>query len=150
MFLYNIIIYIGLGLCSYLLIGPSLAILELLSLILHLFVVLVLCFGVQLFGRVKPIILTILVSWLITRYFDNKNIYYKMDVLSIYFIVWQFIYLLSKWEDLELKCPLLIIQQASCCASSSIMAYLFHDIIFVYFPFEFKIIWLWLYSLYDM
>jgi hypothetical protein len=136
--------------CDSLLIGADLTKVRLLLIIIYLFLALRLCFGVQLFDRLKPIILTILVSWLITRYFDNKNIYYKMEVLSIYFIVWQFIYLLSKWEDLELKCPLLIIQQASCCASSSIMAFLFHDIMFVYFPFQFKIIYLWLYSLYDM
>ncbi len=129
---------------------PYLARVQLVSLTVFLFLALLLCFGVQMFVRLKPIILTILVSWLITRYFDNKNIYNKMDVLSIYFIVWQFIYPLSQWEDLELKCPLLIIQQATCCASPSIMAFLFHDIAFVYFPFQFKIIWLWLYSLYDM
>jgi hypothetical protein len=130
--------------------GSNSATSELLFLIVSFCLVLRLCFGEQLFDRLKPIILTIFVSWLITRYFDNKNIYYKMDVLSIYFIVWQFIYPLSKWEDLELKYPLLIIRQASCCASSSIMAFLFHDIMFVYFPFQFKIICLWLYSLYDM
>lgn len=73
-----------------------------------------------------------------------------MDMLTVYFIVWQFIYLMCKWEVLELKWPLLILQQASCCISSSIVAFLFNDIIFVYFPFQLKIVFLWLYSLYDM
>jgi len=130
--------------------GPDLAKIQLMIIIIYLFLVLALCYGLQLFDRLKPIILTILVGWLITRYFDNKNIYYKMDVLTVDFIVWQFIYLMCKWEDLELKWPLLILQQASCCISSSIMAFLVHDIMSVYFPFQLKIIWLWLYSLYDM
>jgi hypothetical protein len=130
--------------------GPNFAKVLLLFLISYLFLVSILCFGTQMFGRIKPIALTTIVSWLITRYFDNKYIYYKMDMLSIHLIVWQFSYLLSKWEDLKLKCPLCIIQQASCCISRSILAFLFHDIVFVYFPFQFKIIYLWLFSLYDM
>ncbi len=33
-----------------------------------------------------------------------------MDVLTVNFIVWQFIYLMCKWKNLELKWPFLIFQ----------------------------------------
>ena len=149
-FFNNIIIHIGLGLCSYLLLGSDLERYQLMEIIIFLFVVLVLCYGVQLFGRIKPMVLTILVVWLIMRYFDNHNIYYKMDMLTLYFIVWQFIYLMCKWEVLELKWPSLILQQGSCCISTSIVAFLFNDMIFVYFPFQIKIGFLWFFTLCDV
>jgi len=133
-----------------LLVGPDIEKLNLLLIISCFFAVLLLCYDLQLFDRMKPMILTILVGWLITRYYDSQNIYYNIDMLTVYFIVWQFIYLMCKWEDLELKWPFLILQQASCCISISITTFLWHEIIFRYLPFQFKIIFLWLYSLYDM
>jgi hypothetical protein len=146
----NIIISIGFELCSYLLVGPDIEKLTLLLIISCFFAVLLLCYDLQLFDRMKSMILTILVGWLITRYYDSQNIYYNRDMLTVYFIVWQFIYLMCKWEDLELEWPFLILQQASCCISISITTFLWHEIIFRYLPFQFKIIFLWLYSLYDM
>jgi hypothetical protein len=86
----------------------------------------------------KPMILTISIGWLITRYCDSQNTYYSIDVLTVHFIVLQFIYLLCKWEDLELEWPFFILQQASCCISTCIEAFLFHDILLRYLPFQFK------------
>jgi hypothetical protein len=109
-----------------------------------------LCDYEQVLHRMQPMIITILVGWLINRYCDDCNIYYKIDVLTAYFIIWQIIYLMWKWKDLELEWPFLILQQASCCISTCITAFLFNEFIFRYFPFEFKISSLWIVSFYDM
>jgi hypothetical protein len=146
----NIIISIGFDLCGYLLVELDLAKLTLLLIISCFFGVLLLYYDLKLFDCMKSMILTIFVGWLITRYCDSQNIYINIDVLTVYFIVWQFIYLMRKWERLELEWPFLILQQASCCISMSITTFLRHDVIFVYLPFQFKIIFLWLFSLYDM
>jgi len=57
---------------------------------------------------------------------------------------------MCKWKDLELERPFLILQQASCCISTCITAYLYHEFMLRYLPFQFKIILLWITALEDM
>ncbi|CAF2997196.1 unnamed protein product, partial [Rotaria sp. Silwood2] len=95
------------------------------------------------------IIYTILFVWLWARYCNNKNCWYQLDILTVYFLVWQFIYLMCKWEFYELSWPLLILQQASGCVSTSVTIFFSYDIAYRYIPFQFKIGFLWLFSLYD-
>lgn len=58
---------------------------------------------IELLDRAKPMIMTSLIGWLIIRYYDDHNVYYKIDVLTAYFIIWRIIYLMWKWKDLELE-----------------------------------------------
>jgi len=136
--------------CIYLLLSNNIIRFRLIIFSICLCVVLVLCYGQQVFNLMKLITLTILMVWLFACYCNNYNVCYQIDVLTVYFIVWQFIYLMCKWEDLELESPFLILHQASCCVSTSITTYLIHDVILLHFPFQWKIIFLWLYSLFDM
>jgi len=57
---------------------------------------------------------------------------------------------MCKWKDLELERPFLILQQASCCISTWITAYLYHEFMLRYLSFQFKIILLWITALEDM
>jgi hypothetical protein len=118
--------------------------------IICLYPVLLLSYGSLVFHKMKPMIMTILVGWLITRYCDGQNTYYRIDVITIHFVVYQLIYLMCKWEAYELEWPFFILQQASCCIYSCITAFLSHELMLRYFPFQFKIIFLWICSLYDM
>ncbi len=58
------------------------------------------------FYNIEPMTLTIFVGWLITRYCDSQNTYYRIDVITVHFIVWQFMYLMCKWKDRELEWPI--------------------------------------------
>jgi len=113
-------------------------------------IVLLLCYGMQAFNYIRMILYTICIVWLLTRYCDNKSCWAQFDILTIYFIVWQFMYLMCKWEFVELSWPLLILQQAACCLSTSITAFFSYDILLRYVPFQFNIAYLWLFALYDM
>jgi hypothetical protein len=113
-------------------------------------VILVLCYGLQIFNRICSVIKVILIVWLLARYCEDKEIWFRVDVLTIYFLVWQCTYLTCKWEDHGLSCPLLILQQGSLCISISLTAYFYYDLIFQYLPIQFNFVFLWLWSLYDM
>jgi hypothetical protein len=80
-------IYIGFDLCVYLLVELDIAKLLLFMIIICLCPVLLLCCGSRVFHSMKPMILTISVGWLITRYCDSQNTYYSIDVLTVHFIV---------------------------------------------------------------
>jgi len=118
--------------------------------ILILSIVLLSCYGKHVFNYIRMIISTILIPWLLARYCDNQNCWYQLDILTVYLIVWQFMYLMCKWEFVELSWPLLLLQQTSCCVSTSVTAFFYYDIVFHDLPFRFFIGFLWLFSLYDM
>ncbi|CAF4079668.1 unnamed protein product [Rotaria sp. Silwood1] len=75
-------------------------------------------------NRIRTIILMILIIWLLTRYYDNRILWHQIDIVTLYFIVWQIIYLICKWDEGEPIWPILIVQQVSCCLSTSITAFL--------------------------
>ena len=136
--------------CGYLFMDYNIAKSQFILIVGCFLIVIVLCYSPQILDRMKPISLTILIVGLFTRYCNNFNVCYQMDMFTVHLFVWQFIYLMCKWEDLELMWPCLILQQASCCISSSITTFFLHDIVFLDFPFQWKITFLWLCSLCDM
>ncbi len=99
--------------------------------------------------RMKPITWTILTVWLIARYYDSQNIYYKIDALPVHFIIWQFIYLMCKWQDRELQWSFFILQQTSCCISTAMTPFFVYDIVCLYLSFQFIITSLWMLPFYD-
>ncbi len=112
--------------------------------------VLSLCYGEQALHRAQPIILTILVGWLINRYCDDNNACCQIDVLTVHFIVWQIIYLMSEWGDFRLEYPFFFLSQASSCIFTCVVAFLRNEFMFRYLPFQLKMIFLWSLSFYDM
>jgi hypothetical protein len=128
----------------------NIAKLLLFMIIISLNPVLSLCYGEQVSRRIKPMILTMLVGWLITRYCVEYNAFYKIDMLTVHFIVWQISYLMCKWGDFGFQCPVLILRQASCCISTCVDTFLYHEFMFRYLPLQFKIGLLWMLSFYDM
>jgi hypothetical protein len=95
-------------------------------------------------------ILTISIGWLITRYYDSQDTYYTIDILTVHFIIWQFIYPMYNWVNYELQWPVFFLQQISCCISNCLDAYFYHELVLRYLPFKYKMIFLWLLSFYDM
>jgi hypothetical protein len=111
---------------------------------------LILLYGVRLLNRVRPIIQTTLIVWLLARYCEGKDLYYSVDVFTIYLLVWQCVYVMCKWEDNELSFPFLILQQGSLCISAAVMTFLFYDFQYRFFPIQFNFALLWLWALYDV
>jgi hypothetical protein len=112
--------------------------------------VLLLYYGDQAYRRMKPIVLTILIVWLVNRYFDDNNACCQIDVLTVHLIVWQIIYVMCEWGDFRLEYPFFFLNQASSCILICIAAFLWNDIMFRYLPFQLKMIYFWLHSFADM
>jgi hypothetical protein len=142
--------HIGLRICQRLLINIQDKKIQLCAIVSILFLIIFLFYGMKVLNRIRSIILTILIVWLLARWCEDKSLWYKIDSLTIYFVTWQCVYLTCKWEDHDLLSPFLFLQQGSLCVSISLESFLFYDIIFRYIPIQLNIAFFWLWSLYDM
>jgi hypothetical protein len=93
---------------------------------------------------------TPLIVWLLARYCEDKDLCYQVDVFTVYLLVWQFIYLMCKWEEHDFSYPFLILQQGSLRVSASFLAFFYYDFMFRYLTIQFNFALLWLWSLYDV
>jgi hypothetical protein len=109
-----------------------------------------LLYGLQLLNRFRPIIQTSMIVWLLARFCDGKYLYYEVDIITVYFLIWQCTYVMCKWEDHDFSYPLLILQQGSFCISISLLTFLLYDYEYRFFPIQISFALLWLWSLYDV
>jgi len=105
--------------------------------------------GTSLIPRLLLGVLTIFIVWLLARWCDSFHMWYSVDVFTIYFLVWQFIYLMFQWCYHQLSWPFLIFYQVSICILTAIAAFLFYDLVFRYFPSIILVI-IWFACFYDM
>ncbi|CAF3046612.1 unnamed protein product [Rotaria sp. Silwood2] len=79
-------------------------------------------------------ILMIINAWLLARWCDSFHFWYSVDILTVYFLVWQFSYLMFQWCFHKLSWPCLIFYQSSICILTAIESFIFYDLVFRYFP----------------
>ncbi len=144
------IMCIGLTICRRLFIDVEDKKVQLFAIATILFLIVFLYYGIKVLNRIRSIILTILIVWLLARWCEEKILWYKIDCLTVYVVTWQCVYLICKWEDHGLLSPFLFLQQGSLCVSISLTSFLFYDIIVRYIPIYLNIACFWLWSLYDM
>jgi hypothetical protein len=107
---------------------------------------LVLFYGLQVCIRIRSVAVTIVVVWLLNRYYTD----HPLDAFTVYFIVWQFVQMICHWQSHELWWPALILQQASLCLFTAFIALIPYDILFRHYPSQFYFTVLWIRSLIDM
>ena len=88
-------------------------------------------------------------AWLLARWCDSFHFWYPLDIFTVYFLIWQIIYLMFQWCYRQLSWPCLIFYQASICIVTAIEAFIFYDLFFRYFP-SVTIIMIWLACYDDM
>ncbi len=104
----------------------------------------------EIVTKYKILMLNLILNvWLIARLCNSLNLWYQVDVFTVYFFVWQFIYLFSKWISQELPWISFTIQQGLLCLWMAFLAFIIHDTASRYFPFYFKFAFLWYYSVED-
>jgi hypothetical protein len=107
-------------------------------------------FGEERMIYCRKIILTLFFVEYLAYNVVSMGFCYKIDVLTVYLFVWQFISLGHDWLELELLPPVVIIEQSSFCIMGTLHAW-FIDLLFLrYLLQELILIGLWLFSLYDM
>jgi hypothetical protein len=85
----------------------------------------------------------LLSGWLIARLFNALNLSCQVDVFTVYFLVGQFMYVVSKWILHELPWFSFTVQQGLLCLRCSFNALIVHDIYFRHFSIYLKVAFLW-------
>ena len=96
------------------------------------------------------ILITLAAVEFLGQYFTSLNFWWKIDVLTIYWFVWQLISLMLEWICLGLLPPILIIEQGSFCVTMALMAWMWHFTFLRYMPLTLSVLWFWIFSVIDM
>ncbi len=112
--------------------------------------ILVWIYGSQMFNHLRIVLLTIWAVDLLARYVNFIRLWYQVDMLTVYLLVWQLMLTVWKWITHELFSPVVIIEQGSFCVFLAILSFIFYDFFFRYIPFEINLLWFWFLSILDM
>ena len=107
-------------------------------------------YGRSMINHTRIIFLTIWFIEFLARYLDFIDLSYKIDVLTIYLLVWQLTSVGWRFILQQLSSPIFIIEQGSFCIFVAIMSFATHDGFCRYLPFQINLIFFWLGSLADM
>ncbi|CAF3580373.1 unnamed protein product [Rotaria sordida] len=91
------------------------------------------CLGLQKTSiYVRPLIATIIIGWLLARFFDAFYWRYQIDMLTIYFLIWQFMFVIVKWESEEVPIFSFGVHRVWLCMSVAFGAFITHNTVFRY------------------
>ncbi len=99
---------------------------------------------------VRPIIATLLCGWFIARLFDSISFCYNMDTISVYFLIWQVMLVITKWELKQLPTFSPTFNRGCVCVLMAIGAFTAYDVIFRYLSTQLSFIFFWIISFADM
>ena len=72
--------------------------------------------------------------WLLARWCSSFDLWYPVDIFTVYLLVWQFTYLIFQWCSHQLSWSCLIFYQASICLFTAVAAFILYDLFLRYFP----------------
>jgi hypothetical protein len=87
--------------------------------------------------------------WLIARLCNGLNLWCQVDVFTVYFLVWQFTYVFSKWISHELPWFSFNLQRGLLCLWKSFSAIILHDTCLRYSSIHLKLALLWYLAVQD-
>ena len=115
------------------------------------FVLLLTLFGYdKMMYYIYPSIYTIIGIWLLGRFFEKVDFRYKVDIFTMYILIWQLMFIVAKWEIGEYPIFLLTLYRGWFCFLMACDAFIFHDTVSRYLPSPTIWIWFWLFSFEDM
>lgn len=101
-------------------------------------------------NHVRIIFFTIWVIELLARFLDFIDLSYKIDILTIYLLVWQLTSIGWRFILQQLRSPVMIIEQALFCIFVAIVSFASYDAFCRFIPFQINLVFFWLVSLIDM
>lgn len=117
--------------------------------IFQLVLMILYCF-LKINNHIRNILFTLLTVEFLAQYIASVSLPWKIDMLTIYWFVWQLSSLVLNWVWLHLLPPILIIEQGSLCVVTTLVAWLVHFIFFRYIPVTLTLFCLWIFSVIDM
>lgn len=99
---------------------------------------------------IRPLIAIIICGWLMGRLWDNVGLWYEVDMITIYFLIWQVIFIITKWELKQLPISSLGFYRGWSCTWWAFGAFIAHDTIFRYLSTQIRFIFFWMVAVADM
>ena len=72
------------------------------------------------------------------RFFDSFALWYQVDVFTVYFLIWQLMFVLTQWEYEQLPLLSTTFYQGWLCLLVASQAFVVYDVVFRYLPPSFK------------
>jgi hypothetical protein len=104
----------------------------------------------QLNNIVLPFVLTMITNWLLARYCNTIKMWYEIDILTMYFFVWQWVCLIYKWICQDLPYLSFTLHHKAACLYCAFVAFMLYDVLFQYCPTSFQFGFIWVVSFVDM
>lgn len=99
------------------------------------------CFGLQKKSiYIRSLIATIICGWLIGRLWDGVDLWYEVDMITIYFLIWQVMVVIAKWEFEQLPILSHNVYRGWLCTWLAFGAFVVHDAIFRYLSMQARFI----------
>ena len=94
---------------------------------------------------IAPLFYLLVTVWYMARFCDGNASCPPVDVITIYFLVWQYVYLTWAWQLHELPWFILKLHHGASCLLLALLAFFMHEFIFRYIPtwLRFVLIFLW-------
>lgn len=89
-------------------------------------------------------------SWYLIRFCIGFNIWCKLDIFTVYFLIWQFMSLMNNWDKQYLPVFSINLYRGWLCLTTALIAFLYYDAIFRYLPSWMCFVYLWITSVRDM
>ena len=93
-----------------------------------------------------PLLFYLLVTvWFGARFGDGNASCPPVDVVTVYFLVWQYVYLTWAWQLNELPLFSLKLHHGASCLLLALLAFFMHELMFRYIPtwLRFVLVFLW-------
>ncbi len=96
------------------------------------------------------VLVTMIIVEYLARWANSVDIYFTIDLITVYLFIWQLTTLVFWWMWHDLASPILLLEQVSLCILTGLEAFMLHNITLRYVPTTINLGFLWLLSGIDM
>ncbi|CAF1413848.1 unnamed protein product [Rotaria magnacalcarata] len=98
----------------------------------------------------RAVIYTIIQTFFLARFCDAFNFSYSLDIFTVYFLVWQVMFLITAWELQILPLISLTFFRGCQCMIPAFIMYFVYDFFFRLLPMEVNFLLIWIFALADI
>ncbi|CAF4888147.1 unnamed protein product [Rotaria socialis] len=99
---------------------------------------------------IRSITYTIIYGLLVARFCDAFNLSCPLDIFTVYFLIWQIMFIITEWESNKLPLISLTFYRAWLCIMPASIIFVIHDFVFRYLPIQVNFLLLWLIAFADV
>jgi hypothetical protein len=100
--------------------------------------------------KIRPVIRTIISAYLLARFCESVDLWCKLDIFTVYFLIGQFMFFIIRWEFQQLPLLSLTFYQGWLCMSVAFETFFVYDIMFRYLSRQLNFLFFWISSIVDM